>query len=172
MLMPPPPWAEITALVVSTRPWASLLLIVPPPSARTAPLLAMRSPLIVTLPLPPGAPEASRLPLLSTRPELSSTILPPRSLKPVATTLPVLRTTPPCNSLAAWADMMIMPPGACTAEPFSTSAAIAEGDTSTPARVRLSLNCREICSPAAIATVPAWAITMPLLRTCGASRAI
>ena len=169
MLMLPPPWAEITALVVSTRPWASVLTMAPPPSARTVPLLAMRSPLMATL---PPAPEASRLPLLSTRPELSSTILPPREDKPVATTLPVLRTTPPCNSLAAWADMMIMPPGACTAEPFSTSAAIAEGDTSTPARVRLSLNCREICSPAAIATVPAWAMTMPLLRTCGASRAI
>ena len=169
MLMLPPPWAEITALVVSTRPLASLLPMAPPPSARTVPLLAMRSPLMATL---PPAPEASRLPLLSTRPELSSTILPPREDKPVATTPPVLRTTPPCNSLAAWADMMIMPPGACTAEPFSTSAAIVEGDTSTPARLRLSANCREICSPAAIATVPAWAITMPLLRTCGASRAI
>ncbi len=170
MAMLPPPCADTVALAVSTRPLARVLPMAPPPSARKPPALSMRSPAMAML--PPWLPDTSRLPPFSTRPELSSTILPPRAARPVASRAPLLRTTPPCSWLAAWADMMMRPPGACTAAPFSTSAAMAEGDTSTPARVRLSENCSAICSPAAMATVPAWAMTMPLLRTCGASMAM
>ena len=99
-------------------------------------------------------------------------ITPPSSLMPSACKLPVLRTTPPKIWLAAWADKMIKPPGACTARPFSTSTSMVAGVTITLARPLWPLNCISNASPAAIATVPMRAITTPLLRTSGASKAI
>ena len=55
---------------------------------------------------------------------------------------------------------------------FSTRARMVEGETSTDASVLLSSNCSFRVSPAAIATVPARAMMMPLLRTSGASSAM
>ena len=111
-------------------------------------------------------------PLLSTSPELSRTILPPRVLKPLASRVPLFFTTPSCSCRAACADMTIMPPGALTALPFSTSASICDGVTSTPTSDWRASNCRLIASPLASATVPASASTTPLLRTVGASSAM
>ena len=102
----------------------------------------------------------------------SSRITPSLLLKPVACRLPALLTTPPCKLSAACADRMISPPGACTALPFCTSAAIVAGVTTTWARPLLALNCKLKLSPAASTAVPICAMTMPLLMTLGASRAM
>ncbi|WP_316681286.1 hypothetical protein [Ralstonia flaminis] len=98
--------------------------------------------------------------------------VPPSLVRPVASSVPVLRTTPPCRRSTACADRMMSPPGARTALPFSTSAAMVAGVTWMLASVWLPLNCSSYVSPAASATVPSWATTTPWLRTSGASSAI
>ena len=106
------------------------------PSTRVVLVRLVKSAMIsIRPPLPvlPGA--ASALMLLV---EVSCILLvavrritPPSLSSPVAEMLPLFLTTPPSKLLAACADKMMRPPGACTALPFSTKVSSAEGVTST-----------------------------------------
>ena len=78
-----------------------------------------------------GAASALMLPVSSMRSLATKRTTPPSRTRPVALITPVFLTTPACKRLAAWADKMMRPPGASTALPFSTSAAIVAGVTST-----------------------------------------
>ena len=152
-----------------------------PPSARQLPSTVMRlsglakSAIAVMLPPRPALPGAAlavMLPVLLMAELARKRITPPLSTKPVASKLPVLRTTPLSKPLAAWADKMIKPPGACTALPLSTSADTVAGVTSTLFRLCLASKLSSMRSPAAITTAPILATTTPLLRTSGASKAM
>ena len=168
----PPAWAPSTLARALWPSRSVLTLMAPPnwPSARTAPSSkATWAALTATLP-PCVCPLASSVPPWNTLPA-SSTMRPPRPVRLLAFTLPLLWMTPPCSSCAAWADMSTVPPGASTACRLSTRAARADGAT----RSRVSCwpaNCSSMTSPAARATVPAWASSTPSLRTSGASRAM
>ncbi|WP_458764207.1 hypothetical protein [Cupriavidus basilensis] len=132
---------------VSTNPPSPPSL---PPRALMVPstvvrLLALpRSAIAITLPPLPAlcaAASALMLPLCWMASLASRRTVPPSLLRPVASSVPVLRTTPPCRRSAACADRMISPPGARTALPFSTSAAMVAGVTRILASVRLPPNC-------------------------------
>ena len=152
-----------------------------PPCARQVPstviVLAVfdRSAMAVMSPPLPAlaaAASASTVPVLTMLWLARKRITPPLSSRPLACKVPLFLTTPLSNWLAACADKMIRPPGACTALPFSTRAATVAGVTTMLARLFCLSNCSSKLSPAARATVPILAITMPLLRTSGASRAM
>ncbi len=102
----------------------------------------------------------------------SSQILPPSSVRLLASIEPLLLMTPPCRRFMACAERMISPPGASTAFLFSTSAAIWLWVAVMPASVPFSVKFRLMASPDASATVPAWAMMTPSFRTSGASRAM
>ena len=177
---------------VSTREWMPILTLPPdvstnPPSPPASPPRALMLPLMLAvllalsrlaisvtfppLPLLPSAALADMLPLCWMLSLAIKRMVPPLSTKPLASSRPVLLTTPPCNRLAAWADMMIKPPGANTAWPLSTKAATVAGSTRTFAK-REPSNCNSNVSPAVSATVPICATTTPVLRTSGASSAM
>ena len=141
-----------------------------PPRALKLPLTSVRlaglarSAIRVTVPPRPALPGAAlalMVPPALIWSDAASMMRPPSLVKPFASSAPLLLITPPIKRLAAWADMMMVPPGASTACRFSTRAAIADGVTTTPARVLLSPNCSLICSPDASATVPARAMIRP-----------
>ena len=86
--------------------------------------------------------------------------------------LPLLMTLP-IRLFSAVALKMMNPPGALTADLFSTSAATWAGATVMLARRLAESKFRRIASPAASTTVPCAATVMvPALRTSGASRAM
>ena len=180
------------AALVSTLKVSPILSRVPevstnPPSPPRLPPLALMLPSIcvvlpalarsaIKLTVPPlpllfGAASTWMMPLCVMRSLASSRMTPPLAVRPLASRLPLLFTTPPCKWLSAWALRMIRPPGACTALPLSTSAAMLAGVTRILAKVLLPSNCNSKTSPAASATVPSCATMTPLLRTSGASRA-
>ncbi|MHA7679358.1 hypothetical protein [Cupriavidus sp. PET2-C1] len=135
----------------------------------------LKSAMAITLPPLPAlcaAASALMMPLCWMVSLASRRTVPPSRVRPVASSVPVLRTTPPCKRSAACADRMIRPPGARTALPFSTSAWMVAGVTSRLASVWLPLNCNSYASPAASATVPSCATMTPRLRTSGASSAM
>ena len=129
-----------------------------PPSPPRVPPLALMLPLTVVrlLGLPrsairvmlppcpalPAAASACMLPLWLIWSEALSKMRPPSFTRPLACKLPVLFTMPPCKRLAACADKMISPPGACTALPFSTKALIVAGVTTTLGNKPAPSNCK------------------------------
>ena len=68
-------------------------------------------------------------------------MVPPSLTNPVAEIAPLFLTTPPSKPLAACADKMISPPGACTALPLSTRVSMVAGATSTLVSCPLLLSC-------------------------------
>ena len=151
----------------------------PPLAERVPPMMAELSGLLKSamrmmsppLPLLPGAASAVTVPVFSIFREAASRITPPLFTKPVACKLPVFLTTPLCNWLAAWADKIIKPPGACTAWPFSTNETMVAGLTKMLVRLFCLSNSSSNESPDAKATVPSLATTKPPLRTSGANKA-
>ncbi len=129
-----------------------------PPSPPNAPPFALMLPLTrvklsglfksaISVMLPPcpalsGAASACMLPLWLIWSEARSRMRPPSFTKPLACKLPVLFTMPPCKLLAACADKMISPPGACTALPFSTKVFMVAGVTTTLDSRPLPSNCK------------------------------
>ena len=149
-----------------------------PPRALMLPLISARlaglSKLAIRLtepPAPAAGPSTRMLPLCWMVSDASSTTRPATLAMPVASSVPLLRTTPPCNAAAACAERMICPPGATTALRLSTKDWICDGVTSTPAKLWLSSNRSVTRSPAAMATAPICADTKPWLRTSGAIKA-
>ena len=109
-----------------------------PPLADSVPLMSallfgfFRSAITVMVPPCPlllGAASASRAPVLTMRWLAERRMTPPLSTKPEACSVPLFLTTPLCSWLAAWADRIIRPPGACTAWPLSTKAWMVAGLT-------------------------------------------
>ena len=121
-----------------------------PPSPPALPARALRLPLtsvtlaswdrsairvtVPPLPAEPGAASALMLPLWVMRSLAARRMLPPLLTRPLASTVPLLLTTPPCKRLAAWAERMIKPPGALTAWPLSTRVAMVDGVTKMSVR--------------------------------------
>ena len=162
-----PPSPACVALASMVAPAAIVTLV----AWRISPL-PCQSPPTSTVPPPVAPPASIRLPAASVMSSPSSTILPPRLTRLLASSLPLLRITPACRLASALADRMIKPPGASTALRLSTKVAIAAGVVVMPARVCWPSKFKLIASPAASATVPARATITPLLRTSGASSAI
>ena len=109
-----------------------------PPLADSVPLMSalllglLKSAMAVMVPPWPllfGAASASRAPVLTMRWLADRRMTPPLSTRPEACRVPLFLTTPLCSWLAAWADKIIRPPGACTAWPFSIKASTVAGLT-------------------------------------------
>ena len=171
-------WVTVSAVMLTRPPLrlapATTGSVAAAPLAEMVPLFTTTGAVTLTSPagLPSRPASALTVPVFSTRSEASRTILPPFMARPVASSLPLLRTMPPCRRSTARADRMMTPPGATTAPLFSTRALILEGSTTMPARLLLPSNCRVTRSPEASATVPIRATITPSLRTSGASRAM
>ena len=132
MKPPSPPWSAPLAL---SAPSTCVLL---PRLARSA-ITSMRPP----VPALPGAASAVMLLVGASSIVLVARrrITPPSLTSPVAEMLPLFLTTPPSKLLAACADKMTRPPGACTALPFSTSVLMVLGVTNTLLNLLLLLIC-------------------------------
>jgi hypothetical protein len=113
---------------VSTKPPSPPRL---PPRALIVPstvvrlLALLRSAIAITLPPLPAlcaAASALTMPLCWMASLADRRIVPPSLVSPVASSVPVFFTTPPCRRFAACAERIISPPGARTALPFSTNA--------------------------------------------------
>ena len=168
---------SIAPLAVCVKLPAEMAMLPPDdgsnPRASMTPLLLMVGALSVMRPEGPSALAlALMLPLLSMASDALSTMRPPRCCMPLAASVPLFLTMPPCTRSSAWADNRISPPGASTADLFSTSALMVDGVTRILASVLLPSNCSSKTSPAASATLPRLATMTPLLRTSGASRAM
>ena len=120
---------------VSTNPPSPPRL---PPRALKAPPMSVRPDAllrsVITSMRPPwpallGAASAAMRPVCSMRSLATRRTTPPSDTRPVALITPLFFTTPACRRLAAWADRMTRPPGASTALPLSTSAAMVAGVT-------------------------------------------
>ena len=116
---------------------------------------------------PPLGALASKLPPTSVTPEVmspNSRMRPPLLAMVCACTVPLLRTTLPINTLALRAVITTKPPSALTTCLFSTKASITPWSICTAVRL-CPLKTKVVLLPAAMATVPSWAMMTPSLRT-------